>query len=113
MSSAGCYKTGIYVTSKALNVVHLSECYRHYGSEKNTKRLDGEVLANLNKPTKTGRDSRFVHVQLHLGCDKKKLSELNVRSVKKENDLIICEEAPSDTPPQPEIPEANPIDSCL
>ena len=75
--------------------------------------MDGEVLANFNKPTKIGKAIWFVRAQLHLGCGKTKLSELNVHSVKKLNDPIIREEEPSDPPPPPDIPEDTPIDSCL
>ena len=49
MSGAGCYKIDSYVTYKAFNVVHLSECDRCYGSADNTKTLYVEVLAKLNK----------------------------------------------------------------
>ena len=113
MIGAGHYKIGSYVTSKSLNVMHLSECARCYVSEKNTKALDGEVLDNLNKPTKTGRYISFVRAQFHLGCGQTKLSELNVCSAKKFNYPIICEEELYDPPPPPEIPEATPIDIRL
>ena len=74
-------KAGIYMTPKALNFIHLSECAGRYGSEKKTKTLYGEVLANLNKPAKTGRYSWFVRARFHLGCGKTKLFELNILSV--------------------------------
>ena len=54
MSGAGCYKIDSYVTYKAFNVVHLSECDRCYGSADNTKTLYVEVLAKLNKQQKLG-----------------------------------------------------------
>ena len=91
MISVGRYKKVSYVSSKSLNAAHLSECARCYGSEKNTKTLDGEVLPNLNKPTQTGIASWFLRAWLCLGCGQTKLSELNVCSGKQLNDPIIRE----------------------
>ena len=75
--------------------------------------LDDEAIYHLNKPTKTGKASQFLHAWLSLGCGKTKLSELNVHSVRKSNDPIIQEEEPYDTPTPPEIPESPPIDNHL
>ena len=113
MSGTSRYKIVSYVTSKALNSIHLSECACRYGSEKNTKTLDGEVLDNLNKKIETGRSSLFVHACFRLGCGQTKLSKLNVRSMKKENKPIICKEEPVDPPPPHDIPGATPIYSFL
>ena len=81
--------------------------------EKKTKALNSEVLVNLNKQTETGTYIWFVGAWFRLGCGQTNLAELNVCSVNKENDPIIFEEEPSDPPPFPDIPEADPIYSLL
>ena len=78
MSGAGRYKISSYVTFKALNVMHLSLCLCRYINEKKTHTLDGEVLDNFNKPTKTRIDSSFVRAWFCLGWGQTKLAELNV-----------------------------------
>ena len=75
--------------------------------------MGGEVIANLNKQTETGRTSWFVRAWFHLCCGQTNLAKLNVSSLKKENDPIIREEEPSDPLPSLDIPEAAPIDSRL
>ena len=72
----------------------------------------GEFLDNLNKPTRTGRAIWFVSAWFRLG-GQTKLSELNIKSMKKMNVPIICEEESSDTLTSPDIPEDTPIDSHL
>ena len=113
MRGAVQYKTSSYVTSKVLNVVHLLGCDRCYGSDKKTKTLDGGILDKFNESTKTGRSGWFARAWFYLGCGQTKLAELDVCSVKKVDDLIICEEEPSDTLPLPDIPEATTIYSRL
>ena len=71
-----------------------------------TKRLDGLVITNVNKPTATGRAIWFVRVRFHIGGGQTKLHELSVRSVKKAAAPAIHEE-------EHEIPDAVPIDGRL
>ena len=91
MGDVGRFVIGECVTAKAIHVLHLSECARCYGSDKKTKRLDGLVITNVNKPTDTGRASWFVRVWFHLGGGQTKLHKLSVRSVKKSAAPVIRE----------------------
>ena len=92
MIDVGGFIIGECVTAKAIHVLRLSECSRRYGSDKKTKRLDGLVITNVNKPTATGRASWFVRVWFHLGDGQTKLHELSVRSVNKAAASVIREE---------------------
>ena len=60
MGNVGRFVIGECVTAKAIHVLHLIECPRHYGSDKKTKRLVGLVVTNVNIPTTNGRASWFV-----------------------------------------------------
>ena len=80
------------ITAKAIHVLHLSECARHYGSDNKTKRLVVLVVTNFNIPTSTGRASWFVRVWFHIGGGHTKLHELSVWSVKKSPTPVIHEE---------------------
>ena len=97
MSTVERFPNGSYCTAKAIHVMHLSECARRYGSEKKTKLLNGEVISTRNKRTATGRASWFVRARFHLGEGQTKLTEINVRSVKKADAPTIRLEEP-DTP---------------
>ena len=55
MSDVGPFVISEFITAKEIHVLHLSKCARRYGSDKKTKRLDGLVIKNVNKPTATGR----------------------------------------------------------
>ena len=92
MSDVSQFIVGECVTTKAIHVLHLSECARRYGSDKKTKRLFGLVVTNVNIPTATGRASWFVQIRFHLGGGQKKLHELSVWSVKKAAAPVIHEE---------------------
>ena len=65
MSNVGRFIIGECVTTKAIHVLHLSECACRYGSDKKTKRLVGLVVTNVNIPTATGRGS-FPSEQINL-----------------------------------------------
>ena len=93
--------------------MHLSLCLCRYLNEKKTHTLDGEVLDNLNKPTKTRIDSSFVRAWFCLGWGQTKLAELNVWSVKKKMKWCLYEEETYGPLKPPEIPEATMINSCL
>ena len=67
----------------------------------------------MDKPTKTGRDSWFLHARFHLGYVQTNLYEDNFCSVKKSNDPMVLEEEPSDPLPLTDIRESTPIYSCL
>ena len=101
MSDVGRFVIGECVTAKAIHVLHLSECARHYGSDKKNKRLFGLVVTNVNIPTATGRASWFVWVCFHLGGGQNIPHEPSVRSVKKAPAPVIHEE-------EQEIPDAVP-----
>ena len=101
MSDIGRFIISEFVTAKAIHVLHLSECARRSRSDKKTKRLDGFVIKNVNKPTSIGRSSWFVCVWFHLGGGQTKLHELSVCSVKKAAAPVIREE-------EHEIPDAVP-----
>ena len=92
IGDVGRFVIGKCVTAKAIHVLHLSECACRYGSDKNTKRLVGLVVTNVNIPTSTGRANWFVWVRFHLGDRHTKLHELSVRSVKKAPTPAIHEE---------------------
>ena len=79
MSAAKRFPIGSFCIVRAFHVLHLSECARCYGSEKNKKMLDGEVMDMINKHTETGRASWFVRTWFHLVEDQTKMVELNVR----------------------------------
>ena len=98
MGNVGRFVIVECVTAKAIHVLHLSECARHHGSDKKTKRLVGLVVKNVNTPTSTGRASWFVRVRFHLGGGHTKLHELSVRSLNKAPTPVINEE-------EQEIPE--------
>ena len=91
MGNVGRFLIGECVTSKAINVLHISECALRYGSDKKTKRLVGLVVTNVNIPTSTGRASWFVRVRFHLGGGHTELHKLSVRSVKKAPTPVIHE----------------------
>ena len=95
MSAAERFPIGSYCTTKAIHVMHLSECVRRYGSEKKTKMLNGEVVNTRNKRTETGRASWFVRARYYLEEGQTKLAEINVRSVKKAAAPVIRVEAHS------------------
>ena len=83
MSNVGRFIIGEFVTEKAIHILHLSECAHRYGNDKKTKRFDGLVITNVNKPTATGIASWYVRVWFHLGGGQTKLHKLSVRYVKK------------------------------
>ena len=109
MGNVGRFVIGECITSKAIDVLHLSESARCYGSDNKTKQLVGLVVTNSNIPTATGRAIWFVQVQFHLGGGQTKLNELSVRSVKKAPTPVIHEEEHEISEEQ-EIPDAVPID---
>ena len=67
MGDVGRFVIGECITAKAIDVLHLSESARCYGSDKKTKKLVGLVVTYVNIPTSTGRESWFVRVRFHLG----------------------------------------------
>ena len=83
MSAANYFLIGSVYTTKALHALNLLECARSYGSEKNNRVLDSEVMDVVNKRTGTGRASWFVFAWFHLRVGQTKMTKLNVRSVKK------------------------------
>ena len=83
MGDVGQFVIGECVTTRAIQVLHLSEFACRYGSDKKTNRLVGLVVTNANIPTSTGIASWFVRVRFHLGGGHTKLHELSVWSVKK------------------------------